>query len=138
VAVSSSAGDGMRAKRYNPPSPADRRRIGWHDESNRGESPAALIARAASLVTSSPVIPRAAVSGAIVSILAPYIGETMARASVDAQLEKLGVTNETLTAAQLASLIEKLGQGLNVFLGRSRANELVASMKALAPVGGLR
>jgi hypothetical protein len=97
-----------------------------------------LPARAVLRVTTTPDMSRAAACGAIVSILAPYIGATMAQASVEAQLQKLGLTGDMLTATQVATLVDKLGQGLNVFLGRSRANELVASMKAAMIVDGSR
>ena len=54
----------------------------------------------------------------------------MARSSVDAQLRKLGPSEEPLSAAEVQMLIEKLGQGLNVFVGRTRANDLIDSMRA--------
>src|SRR5262245_60644880 len=80
---------------------------------------------------------RSTVSSAIVPVLAPFIGETMARASVDAQLRKLGRSEEPLTASDVHALIEKLGQGLNVFVGRARANDVVESMRAAVATVGL-
>ena len=70
----------------------------------------------------------------LVAILAPHIGEHMARASVAMHLQKLGLSGPTLTPAQAEPLIEKLGQGLNVFLGRAKAATLMVSMKSA--VGG--
>jgi hypothetical protein len=84
-------------------------------------------------LNSTSTFPRAAFSGAIAPILAPYIGPTMARASVDSQLDKVGLPGEDLTAPQLETLINKLGGGLNVFLGRSRAKVVVEAMKAALP-----
>jgi hypothetical protein len=82
-------------------------------------------------------IPRTTVAGTLTSVLAPYLGDTMARASVESQLEKLGFAEQALTWEQLTTLVEKLGQGLNVFLGRARASSLVETMKtALAPAEG--
>jgi hypothetical protein len=77
------------------------------------------------------------VSSAIVPVLAPYIGETMAQASVDAQLRKLGPSEDPLTATEVQTLIDKLGQGLNVFVGRTRANDVVQGMKAAVATIGL-
>ena len=87
---------------------------------------------------SQPVtVSRSTVSSAIVPVLAPYIGETMARASVDAQLRKLGPSEGPLTPTEVHTLIEKLGQGLNVFVGRTRANDVVESMRAAVATIGL-
>jgi hypothetical protein len=78
----------------------------------------------------APAANRNAVASTLAAILAPYLGENMARASVASQLERLGMAQDTLTAAQMATLVEKIGQGLNVFLGRARASSLVDAMKA--------
>ncbi len=77
-------------------------------------------------------------SESLVSILAPYIGENMARASVGLHLQKLGLAGAPLTPGQVETLIDRLGQGLNVFLGKSKAAAVVASMKAAVPAGGVR
>ena len=79
----------------------------------------------------------AVVSESLVSVLAPYIGENMARASVGMHLQKLGLSGAPLTPGQVETLIDRLGQGLKVFLGKSKAAAVVASMKAVVP-GGVR
>jgi hypothetical protein len=68
---------------------------------------------------------------ALVHVLSPYVGETMARASARAQMQKLRLDAAELDAggAQARALVEKLGQGLNVFVGRARAAAAVEAMK---------
>jgi hypothetical protein len=64
----------------------------------------------------------------IAGLLIPHLGETMARASVDRHLEKLGVPRDRVGPEHFQALVERLGQGLNVFLGRARASALVEAM----------
>jgi len=64
----------------------------------------------------------------IAGLLIPHLGETMARASVDRHLQKLGIARERVGPEHFEALVERLGQGLNVFLGRARASALVDAM----------
>lgn len=71
----------------------------------------------------------------IVSVMAPYIGDTMARSAAQAHCLKAGV-GETLSAAQASALLDRLGSGLNIFLGRDRSAAVVAeARRALERVG---
>lgn len=71
----------------------------------------------------------------IVSVMAPYIGDTMARSATQAHCRKLG-TGETLSADELSALLDRLGSGLNIFLGRDRsAAVLAATRRALERAG---
>jgi hypothetical protein len=59
---------------------------------------------------------------AVVRVLGPHIGGTMARSAVEAHCQRLGIaTGDALSPAQLDSLLGKLGGGLNIFLGREKA-----------------
>ncbi len=66
-------------------------------------------------------------SEAIIRVMSPYIGETMARSATEAHCQKLGLAG---------GLLGKLGSGLNIFLGREKAAAVVAlARQALAPEG---
>jgi hypothetical protein len=58
---------------------------------------------------------------ALARVLAPYLGETMARSAVAAHCTRAGVAGETVGPAELDLLVTKLGAGLNIFVGRKRA-----------------
>ena len=65
----------------------------------------------------------------IQAMIAPVLGENMARSAVQAQCQKLGIVEGVVTREQLGALIEKIGQGLNVFMGRDKAQQLVGQMR---------
>jgi len=72
----------------------------------------------------------------IVAVVAPYLGETMARASVSAHCRKLGINHGQASGPQIEALIEKLALGLNIFLGRTKTGAVVDEIrKALASRG---
>jgi len=62
-------------------------------------------------------------------VVAPDLGETLARASARAQCEALGYSGDTITSAQLESLLEKLGKGMRVFVGGPRATVLLDKIR---------
>jgi hypothetical protein len=76
-----------------------------------------------------PLVASADRYGALVRLLAPHLGETMARASIERHLERLGAKDSQLDRGQLDEMIRRLGQGLNIFLGRARAAEVVEAMR---------
>jgi len=65
----------------------------------------------------------------LAAVLAPYLGETMARASARTHCDKLGIRDDEVTAAQIDALIGKLASGLNVFVGREKAKGVLEEMK---------
>jgi hypothetical protein len=76
---------------------------------------------------------------AMVKVLAPYIGDTMARSATAAHCQKLGITAESVSRDQLDALLGKLGGGLNIFLGRDRSASVIAEARsALAALEGSR
>ena len=77
-----------------------------------------------------------AVIAAMTRVLAPVLGESMARASAQAHGAKLALTNGRLTAEQADVLVGKLNSGLIVFVGRERAAGLADQLRgALATLG---
>lgn len=78
-----------------------------------------------------------AVIAAMTRVLAPVLGESMARASVQAHGAKLELTNSRITPEQADALVGKLNSGLTVFVGRERAGVLAEKMRgALSALGG--
>ena len=49
----------------------------------------------------------------VVKVMAPYIGDTMARSATEAHCQKLGIAGDTVSPGQLDALLGKLGGGLN-------------------------
>jgi hypothetical protein len=69
-------------------------------------------------------------------VLAPVLGESMARASAQAHGGKLTLANGRLSAEQADALVGKLNSGLIVFVGRERAAGLAEQMRgALGALG---
>ncbi len=66
---------------------------------------------------------------AISRVIGPHIGDTMARAATIAHCRKLGIGERVVSGAQLESLLERLGSGLNVFVGRARSSEVIAEVR---------
>jgi hypothetical protein len=77
---------------------------------------------------------------AVVRVLAPHIGSTMARSAIEAHCQKLGIeTASGLRSDQLDSLLGKLGGGLNIFLGREKSAAVIGEVRqALAAHGAAR
>jgi hypothetical protein len=62
-------------------------------------------------------------------IVSPVLGENMARSAAQAHCRGLGVNGEQMSAEQVAALIERMGKGLNVFVGREKAGALVSELQ---------
>ncbi|HEY2511838.1 MAG TPA: hypothetical protein VGI39_13310 [Polyangiaceae bacterium] len=73
-------------------------------------------------------------------VLAPSVGDNMARAIARTQLEKLGISGSRLNPAQLQALTDALRPGLNVFVGKEAAERIVrevhAALRAESGQGG--
>ncbi len=76
---------------------------------------------------------------AMVKVMAPYIGDTMARSATEAHCQKLGIAGATVTRDQVETLLAKLGGGLNIFLGRDKSATVIAEARSvLAALEGRR
>jgi hypothetical protein len=62
-------------------------------------------------------------------IVSPVLGENMARTAAKAHCRGLGVNGDQMSAEQVAALIDRMGKGLNVFVGRDRAGTVVAELR---------
>ena len=65
----------------------------------------------------------------IVTAVAPYLGENMARAATRDQCRKLGLEGPQLEREDVESLLDRIGKGLNLFVGRDRAARLVEQVR---------
>jgi hypothetical protein len=75
------------------------------------------------------LLTRPEVLDALATVLAPYLGDTMARASARTHCDKLGLGEGEVTSAQVEALVGKLASGLNVFVGREKAAGVLEEMK---------
>lgn len=67
----------------------------------------------------------------MVDVMAPYIGDTMARSATEAHCQKLGISmGSPISSEQLESLLGKLTGGLNIFLGRDKAAVVIADVRS--------
>jgi hypothetical protein len=73
----------------------------------------------------------------IVRVVAPYVGETMARSAAAAHCQKLGIGAD-IRAEELEALIARIGSGLNIFLGREKSARVVAELRVATNAGGAR
>ena len=90
------------------------------------------------MVTGAP-LSYAAVVEEMTRLLAPVLGESMARASTQAHAQKLDILDGRVTPDQAEALVTKLGSGLAVFVGREKAATLATEMRAaMAQLAGGR
>ncbi len=66
----------------------------------------------------------------MVKVIAPYIGDTMARSAADAHCQRLGIAEGSLAPEQVEALLAKLGAGLNIFLGKDKSATVIAEVRA--------
>jgi hypothetical protein len=79
------------------------------------------------------------VTAVLVGVIAPYIGQNMARSAVEAHAASLGFATGPLADEQAEALVTKLGVGLNIFVGREKSARVVDEMRqALAEAKGGR
>lgn len=62
---------------------------------------------------------------AIIRVLAPFIGANMARAAVYSQKDRLELTRPDISQAEVDALLERLGPGLVVFVGREKTDRIL-------------
>jgi hypothetical protein len=68
--------------------------------------------------------------------IAPFVGDTMARASTEVLGKKVGVDGPRVSDEQVLALVDKVGQGLNVFIGRERALQVQDDILRLLALDG--
>ena len=81
------------------------------------------------MIDSRPPVGKSEVLAVVTRELTPYVGATMAAASVRAHCEKLGLSAETLSPEQVEALLLRLSQGLAVFVGREKAASILGTIR---------
>jgi hypothetical protein len=61
--------------------------------------------------------------------IGPFIGRHMAKASVQVQCQKLGVTEGPITVQQLRSILEGIGKGMFVLVGQEKTKHLMREIE---------
>ena len=62
-------------------------------------------------------------------VLAPYVGKLMARTAAGAHCRDLGIHGGVMTRAQVNALLDKLGLGLIIFLGRDKTAAVIDTLR---------
>jgi hypothetical protein len=66
----------------------------------------------------------------IAAALTPYLGQMMARTSIEGHCKRLGLDISKLDSSQLESLLHQIGLGLNVFIGRDKSESVMRELRA--------
>lgn len=72
----------------------------------------------------------------IESVIAPFVGETMARASTQVHCEKLGIVGAEMTPQDLEALLDRLAKAMSVFVGKEKSKKLIAEIDTTIRTGG--
>lgn len=86
---------------------------------------------------SAPPLKTAEVLDSIAGVLTPYLGKMMARASAGAHFKDLAIEGDLVDPQKVEALVDRVGKGLNLFLGRDKSKLVVDEIRrALAGLGG--
>lgn len=81
------------------------------------------------LVMVARAVARAPLEAFVERTIAPFVGASLARASIRAHAERLGIDGADLSVEQLDTLLERLEKGLRVFVGTPRATTLITTIR---------
>ena len=73
-------------------------------------------------------IERRELEAAVIAVLGPYLGDSMARAAVDGHCRSLGI-GDSCGAAELETLVMRLRQGVTLFVGPEKAALLASALQ---------
>ena len=67
----------------------------------------------------------------IAAEISPYLGQTMARSSVELHCRKLNIepAAAVVSADQIDALLLKLSSGMNIFIGKDKTVQLIDSIR---------
>ncbi len=74
----------------------------------------------------------AGLTGKIMEILTPLLGEIMAKATLKIQCEKAGVTLDAIGRPNLEAVSKGIEKSMVVFVGSEKAKEVTRKIQALA------
>jgi hypothetical protein len=61
--------------------------------------------------------------------IGPLIGRHMAKASIQAQCQRLGVTDGKITTQQLRAVVDGIGKGMFVLVGQEKTKALLRDLE---------
>jgi hypothetical protein len=65
----------------------------------------------------------------IVRAITPYVGQMMARSSLELHCKRLGADPSNLNLKQLDALLQQLSLGLKIFIGREKTDTLMRELR---------
>jgi hypothetical protein len=67
----------------------------------------------------------------VYKIIEPLLGDIMTQNVLKLQIKKIGKTEETIVASDLAKLAETIKSGLSIFLGSDASNNIAAKISKI-------
>ncbi len=67
--------------------------------------------------------------------IGPFIGRHMAKASIQVQCQRLGVTDGKITAQQLRAVLDGIGKGMLVLVGEEKTKTLLREIEKSLGIG---
>jgi hypothetical protein len=68
--------------------------------------------------------------------IGPFIGRHMAKASVQVQCQRLGITDGNVSAPQLRQILEGIGKGMFVLVGQEKTKEILRQIEKSLGIEG--
>jgi hypothetical protein len=65
----------------------------------------------------------------IATALTPFVGQMMARSSVEMHCKRLGLDASKLEGSELDRLLHQIALGLNVFIGRDKSEAVLRDIR---------
>jgi hypothetical protein len=71
--------------------------------------------------------------------IGPFIGRHLAKASIEVQCKKLGITEARISPRELRAMLDGIGKGMLVLVGQQKTEQLLKQMeRSLGLEGGVR
>ena len=65
----------------------------------------------------------------IATALTPYVGQMMARSSIESHCKRLGLDMSSLEGSEVDRLLHQIALGLNVFIGRDKSEAVMRDIR---------
>ena len=69
--------------------------------------------------------------------IGPFIGRHMAKASVQVQCQRLGITDENVSAPQLRAILDGIGKGMFVLVGQEKTKQILRQIEKSLGIEGV-
>jgi hypothetical protein len=68
--------------------------------------------------------------------IGPFIGRHMAKASIQVQCQRLGITDGNVSAPQLRAILDGIGKGMFVLVGQEKTKEILRQIEKSLGIEG--